>query len=353
MEIYYFKSANSSFIRIDERILSQNFQIESYLINTENTYMYFLALAKLFFFLLFRGRKADVYFIRFADWHTAILAFFKILYCKKLIIVVGGYDVVAIPELNYGVHVRSFRSWCVRFAFKHASYILPNHHALIENINNFAVDRPVKGGINNFVPFPKGEIRTIYNGFDVDFWSDKTPIKKNNVAITVAYITNKRNFQLKGIDKFIEVAHLLPQRNFIIVGMSETFLKKEKIQLPDNCKTYGFLEQSDLIALYKSSKVFCLFSLSEGMSNVLCESMLCKCIPVGSPVLAIPDIIGKTGYIVPDKNPQRMAKSVEEAFLSDLKMGEMARNRIIDNFSLARREKELIRLLREIMPNKE
>jgi glycosyltransferase involved in cell wall biosynthesis len=259
---------------------------------------------------------------------------------------------VAIPELKYGVHVRRFRSMCVRFALKHATYILPNHHALIENINSYAVDHPVKGGIKSFVKKPKGKIKTIYNGFDIDFWTKQTKKNKNNVAIAVAYITNKRNFHLKGIDMFIETARLLPEHNFLLVGISETFRKKENIQLPSNCKIYEAVPQSELIKLYRSSKVFCLFSLSEGMPNVLCESMLCECIPVGTPVLAIPDIIGNTGFIIPGKKPQKFAECVEKAFLSDVNLGVLARKRITENFPLKRRERELVKLVAEIRNDK-
>ena len=103
----------------------------------------------------------------------------------------------------------------------------------------------------------------------------------------------------------------------------------------------------DLKRYYSEAKVFCLLSLTEGMSNVLCEAMLCECIPVGSDVTFIPDIIGNTGYIVKHRDITEIKQQVLNALNSDPQLGKLARQRILDNYTLEKREKILCNLIRQ------
>jgi glycosyltransferase involved in cell wall biosynthesis len=104
-----------------------------------------------------------------------------------------------------------------------------------------------------------------------------------------------------------------------------------------------------LLKHYREAKVFCLFSLTEGMSNVLCEAMLCECIPVGSQVTFIPEIIGDTGFIVEHKNIEEMKQKVEMALQSGSHKGKMAKQRIMEKFSMETREKALTALIKNLL----
>jgi glycosyltransferase involved in cell wall biosynthesis len=353
MEILYFKTSNASFILTDQKILERHFSVKTYSINNSNGINYALALIKLAFFLLLKGKKADIYFIRFADWHTALLALFKKLYQKKLVIVVGGFDAFHLPEYAYGVYHRKFRGWCAKYALRNATLILPNSPCLIEYANTYASSEPIHGGIKHFVPGIKGEIKVVYNGFDTGYWSADSFIEKKNMVITVARVNTIRTYYLKGVDSFIELAVRLPEYKFKIIGLQKSFLKRNNIIVPDNLEIIEFIPHQELLKYYQEAKVFCLLSLTEGMSNVLCEAMLCECIAVGSNVTSIPAIIGNSGFIVNHKNIEEMKQQVEAALMSDAALGKMAKQRILENYSLENREKSITGIIKEQLITKE
>ncbi len=345
MDIFYFKTSNSSFVLTDKRILEENFSVYTYHINNSNGFQYIPALLKLTLFLIVKGRRASVYFIRFADWHTALIALFKILYRKKLVIVVGGFDAFHLPEFDYGVYNRRFRGWCAKFALRNATIILPNSPCLIEYTNTYASSVPIKGGIKYFEPRIQSEIRVVYNGFETGYWTNTGDKEKNDVVLTVALVNNLKTFYLKGVDKFIELAGILPGVRFKIIGLSKSFITENNISIPGNLEVIERIPHNELLDHYIEAKVFCLFSLTEGMSNVLCEAMLCECIPVGSNVTFIPEIIGDTGFIVYHKDVGEMKSQVEKALQCAKGFGKKARQRIIDNYSIQARTKSLLEII--------
>lgn len=349
MDVIYFKAVNSSFVLKDQYILERNFTTHSYLIDTRSALKYSFALIKLFFFLLFNGRKYKVYFIRFADWHTAMISIFKKLYNRKLVIVVGGYEVAKIDELNYGAHVRFIRSKTVNFTLKSADILLPNHFKLIKYENNFGSSKSRKGGIKTFVNVEDKKIRVVFNGFDSNKFHAGTIKKDDNLAITIAAISNERTFKLKGINYFIEVARSLPHRKFMIIGLKKSVLHKLQIVIPNNLIIKEFVPHEKLLEYYQRAKVFCIFSLSEGMPNVLCEAMLSECIPVGSAVSSIPDIIDKYGYIVTHSDINHISEQVEKAFAESLELGTNARKHIQQHYSDIKREELLVNIISDFL----
>jgi glycosyltransferase involved in cell wall biosynthesis len=90
-------------------------------------------------------------------------------------------------------------------------------------------------------------------------------------------------------------------------------------------------------------------SISEGFPNSLCEAMLCECIPIGSNVGGIPQIIGNSGRIIGNRDITLIKHEI--LHLSGMEedgrelLGENARKRIIENFSIEKREASFWKLI--------
>ena len=328
MKIAHFKTGDSSFVLKDQEILERHFEVHNHRIRNDSVPAYVLALLKLLGFMLVSGWRYEAYFVRFADWHTAILAFFRQLYRKKLFVVIGGFDVAAIPQLGYGAHLVKSRSRCIKYTLDHATCLLPNSNSMVRYENNFIPGGPVSGGIRHFMARPGADIQVVYNGFDHQKFRHLPGVVKRPLALTVALIDRERTFHLKGIGPFIETARRLPGYDFLIVGIRAGLLQEMKIHIPKNLHTLDFAGQEELIRLYSEARVYCTFSISEGMPNALCEAMLCECIPVGTRVTSIPEIIGDCGFVVDEPETERYVTKVEEAFGAGPEAGKAARERI-------------------------
>jgi glycosyltransferase involved in cell wall biosynthesis len=68
--------------------------------------------------------------------------------------------------------------------------------------------------------------------------------------------------------------------------------------------------------------------------------MLCGCLPIGSRVFGIPDIIGNTGILFDTETDLALVK---DFMLSELgeKESKRARNRIISKFDISRRTEKI------------
>lgn len=65
-----------------------------------------------------------------------------------------------------------------------------------------------------------------------------------------------------------------------------------------NLKFLGRLSQQELSHWYRKVTFYFQLSLFEGFGCALCEAMLSGCIPIGSNVNNIPQIIAKNGEIL-------------------------------------------------------
>ena len=348
MKIIYVKNGDSSFMRIDEEILRRNFHARILKLRVSGRYGYLFQLFRLIFFLAFTMPAKTMAFTRFADWHSAIIAFFCRFYGKKLVLVVGGYDAYWLPEFNYGVYDRKTRGRWARYALRNASVILPNNPSLRYTNNKYEPGVTREGGIDFFVPERRGEIRILYNGYHTDFWVPGRVNKKNDLVLTVAYLNNRRSYQIKGVKDFIRAAQDRPDLSFRIIGADPGLLLEWEDKLPDNLTVIQSLSRNDLLQQYQEAKVFCLLSLTEGMSNVLCEAMLCECVPVVSDINFNAALIGESGFVIKQREPALILDAIQMALNAGPEKGRSARRQILDNYPLERREKELVQILKEL-----
>ena len=346
--ILFIKTMNSTFIRLDEQILRDHYSVYSFLYKPGNAIRMAISLIQLKLWLFARILTADLLFIWFADYHALLPVLFAKIFRKKSVVLLGGMDAVKIPEVNQGVYLRPFRAFCARFAIRHCNLIISCDESLIETVNSYASDPPLKAGVKNLVKNFNTPFTIIPFGFDEQKWKPGTGERKK-LVLSVAIVKNLNKLKLKGLDLLTEVAIKFPQYQFMIIGASgfgEKLLQKNK---PGNLIVSGPVKNDELVSYYQQAKVYAQLSLSEGLPNVLCEAMLCGCVPVGSNVNGIPKAIGNTGFIVKTRDADEAANAIKQALEADNKMSQAARERIISLFSLKQRKEKLIREINRLL----
>jgi glycosyltransferase involved in cell wall biosynthesis len=147
---------------------------------------------------------------------------------------------------------------------------------------------------------------------------------------------------LKGIDLIVKAAPHFPECTFTIAGCPEHF---HPPLTANNIKWVSIQSKAHLLSLYQNHQYYLQLSMSEGFPNAICEAMLCECIPIGSDVNALPDIIGDTGFMIHHRDAEELKSLIHLILKSGTKKpGFEARHRIIRNFSLTNRKEKLLKL---------
>jgi len=276
--------------------------------------------------------SSDVCFSWFADGHSRWMVLLSRIFRRPSIVVVGGYEVAKLPEIEYGLLIDPRKSKVVRYVFKHATRVLPVDESLKDEAKR---GLGVRG--ENIVP--------VHTGHDPVKFAPTGP--KERMALTVGFV-NKSNCRRKGLDVFVEAARHLLDVRFVLVGISDNeWSANLKRMAPPNVEFVPAVAHDQLLGYYRRAKVYCQLSMFEGLPNALCEAMLCECVPVGTEVSGIPTAIADTGFYAPVGDPKASAEAIEMALKSD--KGKAARARIVDYFSIEKREKRLAEIIGELL----
>jgi len=276
--------------------------------------------------------RTDLSFIWFAGGHAARVVFLSKLFRKKSIVVVGGYEVAKVPEINYGLMLNPKSARRVKYVLENADLVL----TVDESLKKDAINNARVNGEN---------ILTVSTGYDYEKF--RPAGEKENLVISVSVGDTWTRVQLKGLDTFVKSAEFLSDVRFLVIGIQGGALKKLQDITSPNVEFLGPLSQDELIPYYQRAKVYCQLSMREGLPNALCEAMLCECVPVGTRNCGIPTAIDDTGFYVPYGDPKATAEAIKEALNAD--KGKEARERIKKMFPIERREKELVEIIRGLI----
>lgn len=332
INILFVYSQKSSFVARDLDFLLKNFNVRELEFPIDKKLKTLLQIPFKLVQLVKNTLWADLTFSWLADLHAFCAVLFSKISNKKSLVVIGGYEVAKVPELKYGALLNPGLAIVVKYIFKVANKILTVDEGLkVDAVKNISVND------NNIVTIP--------TGYDYNLF--KPEGDKENLILTVSTGSSWERARLKGLDTFVESAKYLPQFNFMLIGFRGLGAEKLKSIAPINVQFIGPLPMESLTPYYQKAKVYCQFSVREGLPNVLCEAMLCECVPVGSDVPGIRAAIGDTGFYVPIGEPKKCADAIQKALLSD--KGKKARERIKTVFPLQRREAELTQIIYELL----
>jgi len=280
---------------------------------------------------------ADITFSWFANIHAFLAVAFSKMLEKKSIVVTGGYDVVKMPEINYGLMSAHIANFLPRWSFNLADRVLP--------ISNSAKSEVLRHSRTNST-----KIRIVYLGLDCERYKSKGK-KEVDLVITVGRLTNS-NLKRKGLETFVKSAKFLPRTRFVLIGEhTDNSVDYLKSIVSPNVQFTNFVTCAQLLNYFQKAKVYVQVSAHEGFGLSLAEAMLCGCVPVVSRRGAIPEVVANTGFYVPYGNPEATAKAIKKALKSD--KGEEARKRIQNTFPQEQREKELVQIIKDVLRKSE
>lgn len=339
MIIYTFP-VRTAFIDRDVEMISPELEIKT-LEFTQSPFKLIFYFVLQFFQLLWYLPKTTQYLCFFGGYHSVLPVLFGKIFGKRCLIQAGGTDCMNMPEINYGNFRKKWLRRATVYSFKNCSLILPVAQALVKQEYQFDLSISSKQGLLNLIPDLKTPIQVIPNGFDTDFWKDLG--KKRNPFNFISVATGTSNpvrARVKGYDLIEQLAANHPDWEFTLVG------DPNYISPNQNVKILGKQGNTELCALYNSHQFYLQLSTSEGFPNALGEAMACGCIPIGSAVGAIPEIIGDTGFILREKSFRKLNKLLETRDDIDLEeLRKASSEKINQDFTYSIRKRELLGVL--------
>ena len=256
-----------------------------------------------------------------------------------------GHRVPVIWNIRQSIYSLAYYKKMTMALMKMGSYLSYLPEAIIYNSRTGAAQHEAIG-------FRRDKRIIIPNGFDVDTFkpdleavaSVRTELGIPSENIVIGLIASYS--PLKDHATFLKAASLLLEKysgvRFILAGLgidgNNGRLRSLLMKLNISKSVYLLGERFDIPRLTACMDIASSSSYAEGFSNVIGEAMSCgvPCVvtDVGDSAL----LVGDTGLIVEPRNPKALCDGwkeiIEMPTLNRRRLGERARDRIIENFSI-------------------
>ena len=342
-KILFVYTNRSSFVKKDIEILSQNHVIDEWCFDAFPKWKTPLTMLKQFFFLLFNTRKYGIIITQFASYHSTLPSLAGRIFRVPVLIICGGTESAGFPSINYGNFHKKTLAWATTVSINFATHLAPKHQSLIHFKYHYDNHDFAEQGLQFFIKNFKTPYTVIENGYDATRFKCIATKKKNTFITVAAGIEMPNTIPLKGIDLVIAVAPLFMDCTFYIVGVPDAFNMNLK---STNVVCLPPLKNDELIKHFSEAEFYLQLSMSEGFPNAICEAMLCECIPIGSDVNAIPDIIADTGFLLQKRNLAMLQQVITKALICDKEnLRSRARAHITNNFTIGKRARKLLKII--------
>jgi len=340
-KLLYLHPQSSTFIRKDINFLSHHFAIREHGFLLQNKALLPRMFLRQLLFLALHLPSASKVIVMFGGYHSFLPALMAKLFRKKCFIILGGTDCTSYPSIDYGTFRKPFQGMLTGWSYKLSEALLPVHRSLMGHENTYYTEDGVSQGCQAFVSSLFTPSVEIFNGYDANQWSVGS--KLPNSFVSVGYFDSKSRMRLKGCDLIQQVASDFPQCMFTIVGVADSSLVRE---LP-NLRVLNTVGQVELKELFAQHRFYLQLSISEGFPNAICEAMLSGCIPIGSNVNGIPEIIGDTGLVLLKRDLPLLCQVIQQAIAMphQEEQGLRARKRISERFTIEARESKMLQVL--------
>ena len=234
----------------------------------------------------------------------------------------------------------------------------------IINLTKIEIEKFLEHGIGT-----RSQLKQIYNGINIEYYERAMALKEKKrkefglnkddfVCATVGRLVPVKGhtYLIKAIRKVVNV---IPNAKFLFVGDGELKSElSEEIKSLDLQKNIFLLgARRDIATTLSCINIFLLPSINEGFGMVLIEAMAAKKPVIATNVGGIPEVVidGKTGILVPPKDPEAFSSAIINLYnnpeLSN-RMGLAGYWRTKNNFNIESTVRELENLYCELIEEK-
>jgi len=222
-------------------------------------------------------------------------------------------------------------------------------------------------GINVYKP-QSSKAHVIYNGFDFDRIKNLTPAeilkKKYGIPENQFVVGMVARFEKhKDYETFLSAASRILKQGkdaiFLLVGDGRQLPVYESVYSKGFDDRIRFLgRQQNVEEIINIFDIGVLATFTEGISNSVMEYMALKKPVVVTDCPGNREIVvhGKTGFVVPVKNPDRLAEKISELLIDGRlreQCGEAGYKRIVENFTIGIMAEGFLNIYRNIINGKE
>lgn len=284
--------------------------------------------------LMWMTRKVDLVYFWWGDITGTLGVLAAKMHFKRSIMVTGGYDVVSIPEINYGLRNKRFRKYLPEVPLSIADRIIVNAGS-------------TRQGIVEAFRLKPERVISIPHGVDPEIIG-LGPNPRDRLVLTIGQVNRSTIFR-KGIETFVLAAASLPDTRFVVAGPLSDEVETRELQAraPKNVEFTGFLDREVLYSIMQTAAVIVQVSAHEGFGLALAEAMLAGATPVVTKRGALPEVVGDVGHYVDYGDVSGTAAAIERALSEP--QAERSRARIQEHFPLHVREVRLLELIDEVL----
>jgi glycosyltransferase involved in cell wall biosynthesis len=266
----------------------------------------------------------------FASWHTFLPTLLARALHKPSLLIVGGYDTAAMPEIGYGSQRGGIKRLIARSTMRAATALMTNSQSARAELG-----RNVAVGV--------ARVTVVHHG--VAAVPCAALRNKDQLAITVGNV-DCDNLQRKGLLPFVQAAALLPDVPFVVIGAwRDRAIDTLKAAASTNVHFTGWADERTLNDYYARARVYVQASRHEAFALSLAEAMSFECVPVVARAGALPEVVGDTGIYLDSVQPRAIADGVQQGLALEPCWGQRARTRIVREFPLERRRDQLYALV--------
>jgi glycosyltransferase involved in cell wall biosynthesis len=271
-------------------------------------------------------RRADVVVVWFASWHAWLPLLVARVFGRRSLLIVGGFDTAAMPEIGYGYQQGGIRRVLARTCMRLATRLVTNSaYSRDELRRNAGFEAAV---VHHGVPDPFGSLP---DG------------RRERMALTVSNVA-RLSLERKGLRPFVETGARVPDVKLVVVGRwLDDAAELLRGRAAPNVQLAGGVSDEELDDLYRRASVYVQASRHEGFGMSVAEAMLGGCIPVVTGAGALPEVVGETGVRIDSAEPEEIADGIRRALELGSEARAAARERIVSSFPLAARRDGLLR----------